>query len=119
MATNINLPASLRDLKPLRADFEFTTGVSKVESRFESGATYAKQTAIKANDRFSCKLFMSEAQREDFLTWYKDTLKNGTLTFNWSHPLSGGPIEVLFIGAPNITAAGISVYYVSGIFEIV
>ncbi len=119
MATNITLPASLTDVKPLRAEFEYITGLSKTESRFESGATYAKQTAIKGNDRFNCKLFMSESQREDFLTWYRDTLKNGTLTFLWTHPLSGGQIEVLFVGAPNITSAGVSVYYVSGTYEIV
>ena len=119
MPTSINLPENLLRLKPLREGFVFRKGLSKIESRFESGKTYSKRTAIKANDRFSAKLFVSESQRQDFLNFYSNTLDEGTKTFNWSHPLSGAQIETLIVGAPEIEPVGALNYNISLEFEIV
>ena len=42
---------------------------------------------------------------ETFEPWYRNTLGQGALWFNWTHPLTGAPCEAQFAGEQAFTVA--------------
>lgn len=98
MTTAIDYPVDLP--KPLIGTLK--GGLQETWEDDPSGAGSPRRRAryTRALERFSFTASASEAQRVAMDAFYADTLLNGVLSFNWTHPLSGDSYEVRFAGRP-------------------
>jgi hypothetical protein len=51
-------------------------------------------------------LFYTNAERDDFWTWWRETLKGGVKPFTWTNPAYGTPARYIFGEPPQFTAIG-------------
>lgn len=119
MATSINFPSWLNHIEPQVSGFSHSEGGAKVEAQFQSGQTFAKEISIKVPETFSAVFLLTAYERRQLILFYRQRLQNGTLTFNWRHPISGASIECMFRGSPGTSSAGGAMYQVACAFEIV
>lgn len=98
MTTAIDFPSAL----PCAAIGTLKDGVQEVFVDDSSGVGSPRRRArfTRALERFSFSMPASEAERVTLQAFYRDTLQNGVLSFNWTHPLSGTSYEVHFAGRP-------------------
>ena len=105
MATNIDWPLSLpqvlsadgyEEVEPeLRLRTNMDAGPAKVRRRFTAGVR-----PVKTQLRFSLN------QKDDFKTFYNDTLAGGSLSFNWVLPGTETAAEYRFVSPPSYTPLG-------------
>ena len=119
MATNINFPQELNQIKPNVNGFTYEKGNSKVETAFDSGETFQKRTNRKTPDRFRCGIELTGDQLMIFEDFYDETLDEGVLNFNWIHPILSNPIQCKFIGGYTLTSLQGNYYLVQLSVEIV
>jgi len=98
VTTDIDYPDDLP--KPLIGTLKGGLQEPWVEDPSGVGSPRRRARYTRALERFSFTAPASEAQRVAMDAFYKDTLLNGVLSFNWSHPLSGTSYEVRFAGRP-------------------
>lgn len=67
------------------------------------GSSRRRTRYTRTLERFSFSCHATEAPRVKMDSFYADTLLNGALSFNWTHPLSGVSFEVKFVGRPDPT----------------
>ncbi|MEH6727446.1 MAG: hypothetical protein V7703_14885 [Hyphomicrobiales bacterium] len=103
MTTALDFPSSLP--KPSIGTLKSSLQETYVEDASGVGSPRRRARYTRALERFSFTIAVSEAQRVAMDAFYKDTLLNGVLSFNWAHPLSGTSYEVRFSGRPEATMA--------------
>lgn len=69
---------------------QMDAGVAKVRPRFSSGVTMIKY-----------HLFLSAAQVTTLDTFYRTTVSNGSLTFDYTHPRTAASVTARFVKPPN------------------
>lgn len=51
-------------------------------------------------------VFRTRALAETFLTFWRDDLKNGSLPFDFEHPITGDAVSMIFMAEPRLSANG-------------
>lgn len=102
----VYLPISIRDIKPIQNDFNYTLGNAKIESEFQDGSVHSRWKQYTPKDRITMSYIYSQSQYEDFLDFYKTTLQFGTKSFRIVSPLSGEELEIKIIGVPRTVIVG-------------
>lgn len=98
MTTEIDYPATLP--KPLIGTLKGGLQDPWIDDPASVGSPRRRARYTRALERFSFSASASEAERVALDVFYRDTLLNGVLSFNWTHPLSGASYEVRFAGRP-------------------
>ena len=119
MPSTINWPAELAGIRLLQESFNVEHGQKKIEASFQSGKSYSKLVPIETPDRFSGYLLLDYDLLQVFNTFWRETLKEATKSFNWHHPITDSRIEVKILGTPVYSVAGGNHYRVECSFEIV
>ena len=71
----------------------------------EVGPPKLRRRTSLSQDILSCKMWLSSSDWEDFLSFYRFELLDGTQQFTWNHPRAGTTATFQFEGnAPKITA---------------
>lgn len=92
MSSTISWPAYL----PQLADVEFEQPDTRLTSSTDIGPAKVRNRYTFAPIPLSGKLVLNAQQTVQFLEFYNTTLANGTLTFNWEHPVSDVLHEMRF-----------------------
>jgi hypothetical protein len=79
-------------------------GPAKVRRRATAGVTQLK-----------CAFRLSAAQRASLLTFWQTTLAGGSLSYSWTHPISGAGITCRIVEPPGFTPAAGGVSWVAAL----
>lgn len=105
----VNFPSTLQQLLN-EASFSYSFGNTKLESNTETGEPKVRNRYTKMINEINGSILIKvEEIGNQFITFenfYKTTLVNGTLTFNYNHPLRLSEAEFRFKGSPKIDVVG-------------
>jgi len=93
MASTITYPKSLPQLDTVSYEVPDT----RLRSAPDVGPVSMRNRTTSARDTVTGRLVFKAHQCTEFLAFYKTTLKGGTLTFNWEHPIDDTPVEMSFV----------------------
>ena len=51
------------------------------------GAEHLRRRATARRETIACQFIVTDAQRSQFLNFFRETLKDGTLTYEWQDPI--------------------------------
>ena len=104
MAT-IFYPAALDHKKPLLNSTTKTFSVNKTEILTQTDFL-SRKTTSKVAGTLLLSFHFSRPELDIFETFYKETLKEGTLPFRYTDPYTQRAIDVQIQGAPSLTPLG-------------
>ncbi|HBC74254.1 MAG: hypothetical protein A2008_00685 [Candidatus Wallbacteria bacterium GWC2_49_35] len=110
MATAINWPTSIKNpVYPLSEGSE--DGV--IRSQFENGVEQTRRRFTRQRKDYTLKWTrMSATDKSTFDTFYDTTTAAGSLSFNWTHPITNVTKEYRFVAPPRRDAIDYNWYYV-------
>jgi len=62
----------------------------------ETGKAFQRPRFTATVEPFRGKIWIDSAQYTTFYNFYKTTLRQGALPFNWKHPITGDTAELRF-----------------------
>lgn len=83
--SNPTWPSSLPSYV-LESGFQERFQDQNVESQMDSGPAKVRRRFTKPIRFFACQLLMTADQTTDFETFWKTTVKGGSIPFDWVHP---------------------------------
>ena len=86
---------------------QMDAGAAKVRRRFTAGVW-----PMKAN------FPLTKTQLDTFTTFYRTTLQDGALSFDWTHPRTLATVTCRFVEPPTIEPLGASMWTVSTSIEV-
>lgn len=92
MASDIGWPPYL----PQLAEVEFEVPDTRLQSQTDIGPAKIRNRYTFAPVQVSGRLVLNAQQTVEFMAFYSTTLKSGTLTFNWQHPVTDVLHEMRF-----------------------
>ena len=103
----------------LNADgFQVKFGNTNLRSDMDVGPAKVRSRYTDAVDIYTCSILLNDMDEYDtFLTFFKTTLNNGSLRFEFDDPFSGDPTEFRFAEPPDIRPLGGTVFQVSMSWE--
>lgn len=96
-----------------KSGFSFKPGENVLRTQSDHGPPQTRRTTTKRIDSFKGVLRFSETELDTFETWYSSTLKDGSLSFTFTHPIKGTEIECKFSGPYEYRAIGFETYEVN------
>lgn len=73
-----------------------------IRSDVDIGVAKVRRRYTRTRSQFAVSLTLPKAQFDAFETFYRTTLKDGLLTFNYKHPYTGVVMECRFLEPPGI-----------------
>lgn len=73
------------------------------EFAVDAGPSMRRRIFGGSKDDLGDPIVLDQAQRVTFDTFYRTTLEEGTLEFDWTHPVSGATATYRFADAPSFT----------------
>lgn len=104
MATSINW-VDISPTLPTNFIYNSFTGSQQsntVETNLDAGDVKVRNRSRAYVESYSGNMAMSTAQKNALQTFYRDTLYQGCLSFNFPNPVSVGSIEVRFTNVPKL-----------------
>jgi hypothetical protein len=77
--------------------FSLTQQDTNIRSQVETGPIKARRRFTNPQDNMSCQIWLQNVDYNTFKTFYDVTLNNGTLSFDYTHPLTGALDEWRFV----------------------
>lgn len=81
---------------PLAEGYERQLGTNQIRSQPDAGPAKVRRRGTASVDVVAVSLLCTAAQRDAFEAFYRETLKDGTLAFQWADPAGGGPRRYRF-----------------------
>jgi hypothetical protein len=94
--TNLPPAPTIRDTVETFADVALRTSM-------DSGPAKLRRRTTAGVAKFTLALFMTRTQIAQLNAFYLETLKGGTLTFEWKHPRTGAAVDMRFLSVPRAT----------------
>lgn len=88
----------------LRSGFGHALAADAIEFEPEIGPPMTRRRSTAAPEPISGAVQVDQAQFEVFRSFWRDTLRSGTLPFTWRHPISGEVVTMQFTGGPPQTS---------------
>lgn len=110
-------PAALAELLN-QAEFGYQFGDTTVKSSVDVGPAKVRSRYTKGVDEVKGSIDMHRDQWEDLENFYKTSLGNGVLTFNYNHPVTTAEAEFRFKEPPSIVPLGGEYFRVSMSWEL-
>lgn len=113
-------PASLQDAFT-RGSFQRVPGNNLIFSETDTGPSKVRRRTTLRKDTIQGSILLKDNDEySDFQTFVTTTLQDGVLSFNFSDPITGDPIEVRFKEARwSISDIGFQAYQVQMTLEVV
>lgn len=103
-------PPTLPDT-PLRDGYQEAEADTVIETPMEAGPPKSRPRVTAGTRAFTCVFEFTGAELAQFKTFYRDTVANGALSFDWTEPVSGATATFKFTKpVPVHTAVGGDVY---------
>jgi len=101
--------------------FNIETPSGAVRTEMDTGKPFQRQRFTAAVQPFSARVWLDADQYATFDEFYRDTLGQGALEFDWKHPITGDATAVRFdvTNPPRITAIAGDQYQVQMRLEII
>lgn len=91
----------------MRENNGFRFGENRVSFQPDQGAPLDRRTGTAGPDEFSGSVVLaSPTLFTTFQTFFKTTLKQGTLPFTWTHPVTAAACTCKIIGRPELAPVG-------------
>lgn len=87
----VSLPA-----KPLVEGWDETPRSNVIRSKPDIGADKLRRRYTGQIKDMKGQMIMTDTQRTTFFTFFHTTLADGSLSYKWTHPITGETIEVRF-----------------------
>ena len=83
---------------PRAAGFGYTEGDNTIRSEMDVGPAKVRRRSTLRIDRYSVSLSLDDDQRVSLYQFRSAILEDGSLSFTWTHPITGMPCECRFVG---------------------
>lgn len=113
----VTFPVALQTLLN-EAEFGFGFGDTTVTSSVDVGQAKKRSRYTKGIDEVKASIDLHKDDFELLETFYKTSLGNGVLTFNYNHPITGALTEFRFKEPPSLVPMGGEYFRVSFAWEI-
>ena len=100
-------PASLPD-EPLLAGYRETAPATGLRTQMDAGPAKQRNRFTAGVRSFKFTMDVTRAQVETFDSFFKDTLKGGTLAFDWTHPRTLAAVSFRFDATKPPSYEGVS-----------
>jgi len=97
-------PASLPE--PEREGFTHTLGNGSVRTEMDAGPAKTRRRFTATVDKVRASVFVTGTERQTLRSFYKTTLKEGSLTFEWEDRITGTTEEYRFVSPPRFRLMG-------------
>lgn len=101
----VQWPTTLQQLVS-EANFGLNYGDTVLRSTMDVGPVKTRNRYTKRIDSFSTSIYLTTAQYTTFDNFYTTSLVNGTLAFEFNHPITQALSEFKFSGTPRISSIG-------------
>lgn len=91
--------------KPLVQGFSETLPTLTVRSPMDTGPAKVRRRSTAGVTQMQCVFRLTATQRASLLTFWQTTLAGGSLSYNWTHPISGANIVCRIVEPPSLTPA--------------
>ena len=89
-----------------QANFQIVKQNTNIRTNVETGPIKSRRRFTNPQIQMTCQIWVPESEFATFETFYDTTLKNGSLTFDFDHPITGTTTEWRFVSPPVFTALG-------------
>ena len=89
---------------PLIENFQEGVANTSIRTEMDQGPAKVRQRTTAAVSNLSLSYLLNKSQITDLETFYKTTLKGGTLSFDFVHPRAGTTVSCRFISPPQYGA---------------
>ena len=86
--------------------FEKRFGNTLIRSDMDVGPAKVRSRYTDAVDEYNCSILLDYDEHTTLNTFYKTTLNNGALPFDFNDPFTGAPASFRFKEPPSIRALG-------------
>lgn len=86
--------------------FELKYGSTVIRSDMDVGPDKVRSRYTDAVDTYTCSILLDFDEQDTLRTFYKTTLNNGALPFEFNDPFTGVAATFRFIEPPSIRALG-------------
>lgn len=101
---SVGWPSSLPQYV-LAAGYEETSPTTTIRTEMTGGVPKVRRNKTAAVRPVRCQLRLSYAQRDVLDGFYGSDTKGGTLAFDWVHPVTRAPVEMMFASPPTYVPA--------------
>lgn len=98
--------------------FQLSPVDTTIRTEMAVGVPKVRPRSTDAPEHFSGSILMQKSLYNTLNTFYKVDLANGSLPFDWVHPISGDPAKIRFRAPPGYAPAGGTLFQVSLQFEV-
>lgn len=116
MTSPVTWPAGLPQ-RPNAPDFGIEPELNSELFKPDSGVTRGRRKAEQLPDDRRMSFDLTRAQYEDWQDFWRDDLKGGFLPIRFVDPVTGGDLDVLPIGRPQVTRLAAQLWRVAFEFE--
>jgi len=109
-------PSALQD-KLNAAGFQHQLGNTTIRTDMDVGPAKVRSRFTDAVDRYTCSILLDMDEYDDFVTFYKTSINNGTDQFEFDDPFSGDPAAFRFAADPVIRALGGRTFELNMVWE--
>ncbi len=89
-----------------------------IRGKMDVGPPKLRQRSTSAPTIFRGSLLLNSTQAGYFETFYRSTLKHGSLPFTWVHPRTRNSADMNFVGQPEMIYVGGGWWKVNLVLEI-
>jgi hypothetical protein len=102
------MPAWPSDLPPapLVQGFEEKAPQLAVRTNMDVGPAKVRRRTTAGVTQMKCTFRLSATQRASLLAFWQTTLAGGSLSYTWTHPISGALISCRVVEPPALTPVG-------------
>ncbi len=97
-----SFPASLQQILN-SGGFNYTYGNTLQRTQMDIGPAKVRNRFTNGIDVINASIVIDFDDYNTLTTFYKTTLANGSLTFNYDHPLTQNEAEFRFVSPPTVT----------------
>lgn len=99
-------PATLPQT-PRREGFSRSKADARLRTSMDAGPDKVRRRYTSVPGLLACVFYMTTAQLATFDTFYDTTLLEGSVTFTWTHPITGTSITCRVKDVPQVTPRGL------------
>ena len=110
-------PSDLPDV-PLVRGYEESPPDLALRTEMDTGPDKTRRRTTAGPREFAVQFRLTPAQLTTLDTFFVDTLKSGTLRFDFTHPRTGNTFEFRFVGPPSYRALDSARYRVQATLEL-
>lgn len=99
-------PATLPQ-KPLEAGYTPEPQDANLRSSMDTGPDKVRRRYTAVPEFLPCSFRLTQAQRDTFMTFWRETIQRGAVAYDWTHPEFDTAISCRIKGVPKRSVRGV------------